>query len=355
MGGQCSRCWQLDLSEDEDLDIINIEIEEIQNMKGTSKLQLGSNKAQGSKAQGSYKAQYEPQVVCSSSKEPRRLNDQDNDEDSDYVNDELEDSDSYVDAEFESMKDLPWWISPSNVQNNEEDTQSDTSQQLYESETQMRPSQMGPEALRMYKAQRGFSEHGDCSEHEKRSIKTKKINKLMDVNTATQRQLRKLPGVGDALALRIINGRPYMTVDQLLGVSGIGKSKLNGFQDLIMLNVLTSMEKLSWNAFSIVSGNQVEDQIRESVRNVDLMERFNAMNLDNNNTVTSSSNDKPILLMATWNVRHLSKKKSVQQLERICKIMEEYDLVALQVKILYLVFCAALEFEIFEYCEILMN
>ena len=35
MGGQCSRCWQLDLSEDEDLDIINIEIEEIQNMKDT--------------------------------------------------------------------------------------------------------------------------------------------------------------------------------------------------------------------------------------------------------------------------------------------------------------------------------
>ena len=49
----------------------------------------------------------------------------------------------------------------------------------------------------------------------------------IDLNMAGVRELETLPAIGPVLAQRIIQGRPYQTVDDLLKVNGIGKKKLD--------------------------------------------------------------------------------------------------------------------------------
>lgn len=56
---------------------------------------------------------------------------------------------------------------------------------------------------------------------------------LIDINTATSRELESLSGIGPSLAARIIDGRPYRRVRDLLGVRGIGPRTLERLETLI--------------------------------------------------------------------------------------------------------------------------
>ena len=58
---------------------------------------------------------------------------------------------------------------------------------------------------------------------------------LINVNTASQKELESLPGVGPVIARRIIEARPYRTVEDLLRVRGLGAKRMEEIRPLVGL------------------------------------------------------------------------------------------------------------------------
>lgn len=60
-------------------------------------------------------------------------------------------------------------------------------------------------------------------------------NGKINLNTATQKELEKLPGVGPVTATNIINNRPYKTLDNLTKIKGFTEKKITAIKDLVSL------------------------------------------------------------------------------------------------------------------------
>ena len=62
----------------------------------------------------------------------------------------------------------------------------------------------------------------------------------MDINTATVQQLQLLPGIGEAIAQRIVDYRTehgsFTTIEGLMNVSGIGEKKFEALRDYIKIS-----------------------------------------------------------------------------------------------------------------------
>jgi competence protein ComEA len=56
---------------------------------------------------------------------------------------------------------------------------------------------------------------------------------LVDINTATLAELDTLPGVGPATAQRIVDGRPYGSIEDLMRVKGIGQATFDKLKERI--------------------------------------------------------------------------------------------------------------------------
>jgi competence ComEA-like helix-hairpin-helix protein len=66
--------------------------------------------------------------------------------------------------------------------------------------------------------------------------RSKKLNPSggrINVNTASQAELEVLPGIGPVIARRIVEGRPYRSVEELERVKGIGKKRLEEIRPLV--------------------------------------------------------------------------------------------------------------------------
>lgn len=78
-----------------------------------------------------------------------------------------------------------------------------------------------------------------AGDRRQRTLRTEAISRAsgsdsrLNINTATQKELEALPGIGPVIARRIIEGRPYRSVDDLNRVKGIGKKRLDEIRLLV--------------------------------------------------------------------------------------------------------------------------
>jgi DNA uptake protein ComE-like DNA-binding protein len=63
-----------------------------------------------------------------------------------------------------------------------------------------------------------------------KSAKTEKL----DLNTATEAQLKELPGIGDAYAKKIVDSRPYKAKDELWQRKIIPKATYDKIKDKVI-------------------------------------------------------------------------------------------------------------------------
>jgi len=95
-------------------------------------------------------------------------------------------------------------------------------------------SESDPERIAEFRATQR-SEDQELKELQSQVKKDSFSDGLIDLNTASKEKLMVINRIGPVLAERIIAGRPYKTVDNLLKVKGIGSKKLEKIRPYVVV------------------------------------------------------------------------------------------------------------------------
>ena len=75
---------------------------------------------------------------------------------------------------------------------------------------------------------------------EEKNNKEENQKKLININSADEEDLKKIPGVGPSIAKRIIEYREqnggFSSISEIMNVNGIGKSKFKAMKDNIYVD-----------------------------------------------------------------------------------------------------------------------
>jgi DNA uptake protein ComE-like DNA-binding protein len=80
------------------------------------------------------------------------------------------------------------------------------------------------------------SEDRELQEVRDQVTKAKSPQGLVNLNTASEKELQSIKGIGTVFAKRIIAGRPYRTVDDLLKGKGISPKKLETIRPYFLIS-----------------------------------------------------------------------------------------------------------------------
>jgi len=95
-------------------------------------------------------------------------------------------------------------------------------------------SESDPDRIAEFRAKQR-SEDNEFKELQSQVKKAPSPGSVLDLNTATEKELQSIKGIGPVLAERIIAVRPYRTVDDLRKVKGIGPEKLKSIRPYLVV------------------------------------------------------------------------------------------------------------------------
>ncbi len=93
-----------------------------------------------------------------------------------------------------------------------------------------------PVALQAMGQRRGQRKQRRAKKPLRRLTSAKRPDKPVDINSATEKELITLPGIGAKTAKEIVSARPFKTVDDLKNVKGIGDKTFEKLKGHVVCN-----------------------------------------------------------------------------------------------------------------------